>query len=394
MLRNRTSLIYSLILSLAFAAAAFSQAPDAMKPSVATGDVTSLDSAKIVLQTKDGSLNISLSDKTEFKRVPADNPSLKAAVAATFSDISVGDKLVVSGIYGSDKSTLPARTVYIMAKSDIAQKQAKDSEEWRTRGLAGKVTAVDQLAGKITVEQRGLVGSTSVVVTPKDGIKYLRYAPDSVKFSEARSSSIADIKPGDMVRVLGDKGADGTTFAAEEIVSGAFQTRAGKVKSVDVANNQIVVTDMQTNKDLTIAVISSSELKKFPEEMANRMAQFQGGGAGGFRPAGGGQGTPAGGGQTQGGGQGRPGFGGGARGGGIDDMLERFPTITPADLKVGDVIAVSSTKNSDLDRITAIKLLSGVEPFLRAAQMSAARQGGSQRQLDLNIPGLDSFGTP
>ena len=395
MLRNHTSLFYSVILSLVLSAGALSQTPDPMKPSVATGDVTALDAAKIVLQTKDGALNISLSDKTEYKRVPAETPSLKAAVAATFSDISVGDKLVVSGIYGTDRSTLPARTIYIMSKSDIAQKQAKDSEAWRTRGIAGKVTAIDQLGGKITVEQRSLMGSTSVVVTPKDGVKYLRYAPDSVKFSEAKPSSIAEIKVGDMVRALGDKGADGTTLAAEEIVSGAFQTRAGKVKSIDVANNQIVVTDMQTNKDLTIAVIPSSELKKFPEEMANRMAQFQGGGAGGFRPAGGGQGAPAGGGQPQGsGGQGRPGFGGGARGGGIDDMLERFPTITPADLKVGDVIAVSSTKNSDLDRITAIKLLAGVEPFLRAAQMSAARQGGSQRQLDLNIPGLDSFGTP
>lgn len=398
MLRNRTSLFYSLILSLALAVGASAQATDAMKPSVATGDVTALDASKIVLQTKDGSLNISLSDKTEFKRVPAENPSLKAAVPATFSDISLGDKLVVSGIYGSDKSTLPARTVYIMSKSDIAQKQAKESEAWRTRGIAGKVTAIDQLAGKITVEQRGLMGSTNIVVTPKTDVKYLRYAPDSVKYSEAKPSSIAEIKPGDMVRALGDKGPDGTTFAAEEIVSGAFQTRAGKVKTVDVANNQIVVTDLQTDKDLTIAVIPSSILKKFPEEMANRMAQFQGGGQGGFRP-GGGQGSPAGppagGGRPEGGGgQGRPGFGGGARGGGIDDMLDRFPTITAADLKVGDVIAVSSTKNGDLDRITAIKLVSGVEPFLRAAQMSAAREGRPQRQLDLNIPGLDSFGTP
>ena len=75
-------------------------------------------------------------------------------------------------------------------------------------------------------------------------------------------------------------------------------------------------------------------------------------------------------------------------------MLDRFPTITPADLKVGDVIAVSSTRNSDLDHITAIKLVSGVEPFLRAAQAGAARQQGPRRQLDLNIPGLDSFGTP
>jgi hypothetical protein len=75
-------------------------------------------------------------------------------------------------------------------------------------------------------------------------------------------------------------------------------------------------------------------------------------------------------------------------------MLERFPNISVADLKVGDVIAVSSTRSTDLDRITAIKLVSGVEPFLRAAQANAAGRQGPRRELDLNIPGLDSFGTP
>jgi hypothetical protein len=239
------------------------------------------------------------------------------------------------------------------------------------------------------------MGSTNIVVTPKEGIKYLRYAQDSVQYSEAKPSTIAEIKPGDMIRALGDKGADGTTFAAEEIVSGAFQTRAGTVKSVDTTKNEIVVTDLATNKDLTIAVTSNSILKQFPAEQAQRMAQFQmGGQGGGFRPAG--QGNvpvnpnPAG--NANGA---RPGMGGmRPGGGGIDDMLDRFPNITAADLKAGDVVAVSSTKNGDPDRITAIKLLSGVEPFLRAAQMQAARQGGNQRSLDLNIPGLDGFGTP
>src|SRR4029077_1923270 len=111
--------------------------------------------------------------------------------------------------------------------------------------------------------------------------------PDSVKFSEAKDSTIAEIKPGDMMRALGDRGADGTTFAAEEVVSGAFQTHAGTVKSVDTAKNEIVVTDLATKKELTIAVIPTSILKKFPEEQAQRMAQFQmGGQGGGFRPAG------------------------------------------------------------------------------------------------------------
>ena len=74
-----------------------------LKPSVAAGDVVSIDSDKIVLQTKDGSLDVLLSDKTEYKRVPPDNPSLKAAVAAEFADIGTGDKLIVTGILSDDK---------------------------------------------------------------------------------------------------------------------------------------------------------------------------------------------------------------------------------------------------------------------------------------------------
>jgi hypothetical protein len=77
-------------------------------------------------------------------------------------------------------------------------------------------------------------------------------------------------------------------------------------------------------------------------------------------------------------------------------MLDRFPTISVSDLKVGEVIAVSSTRTNNLERITAIKLLAGVEPFLRAAQAQAAANGGQRRQgtLSLDIPGLDGFGGP
>ncbi|MBA2735627.1 MAG: hypothetical protein H0U50_02450, partial [Pyrinomonadaceae bacterium] len=144
------------------------------------------------------------------------------------------------------------------------------------------------------------------------------------------------------------------------------------------------------------------------------MAQMQtaGGGAagGGIQPAGQGQNRAGGGmrppqagnpqsGQNQGG-QGRGGFGGGMRGGGqggIDDMLERFPNITVAELKPGDMIAVSSTKTADANRITAIKLLAGVEPFLRMAQASGAGSGGQRRQGgqgSFNIPGLDGVDFP
>jgi hypothetical protein len=375
-------------------------AQGAPKPSYLTGDVVSVNESKIVLKTKDGDMEVGLSSSTEFKRVPPENPVLKAAVPAQLSDVAAGDKLVVSGIYGDDKTVLPARAVYIISKSDLAQKNAKETERWSTRGISGRVASVNPATNQVTIEVRGLMNSTSVVVTPKSDAIFKQYKQDSVKYSEAVESTISDIKVGDMLRAVGDRGAEGTTFAAEEILTGSFQTVAGTVKSVDTATNEVVVTQAGTNTDVTIAITPNSAVKRFPEEMAQRMAGMgaMGGGQpgqGGIRPAGGapaGGQRPAGAGPGGQGGQGRMMGGGGARGG-IDDMFERFPVISIADLKPGDVIAVSSSKNSGSQKINAIKLLAGVEPFLRAAQMQAAAQGGRNRggQVEFSIPGLDGF---
>ena len=374
------------------------------RPSVVTGDVVSVSESKIVLKTKDGDVEAVISASTDFKRVPPENPVLKAAVASQLSDISEGDKLLITGVFGDDKKVLPARAVYLMSKSDIAQKNAKETERWATRGISGRVASVNPSTNEVTIEVRGLMNSTSVVVTPKGDAIFKRYKPDSVRYSEAVESSIIDIKPGDMLRAVGDRGAEGASFAAEEILTGAFQTIAGTVKSVDAEKGEVIVTQAGTTTDLTIAITPNSAVKRFPEEMAMRLAggMFPGGapGQGGARPAGGNPaGGQAGGGQRPSGGapaqgQGGPGrmMGGGARGG-IDDMFERFPTIAITDLKPGDVVAVSSSKNGNAQRVNAIKLLAGVEPFLRVAQMQAAAASAGQRggQVQFSIPGLDGF---
>ncbi len=384
-MRNKIILFLSFVLLSGLLSAVFAQTP---KNAVITGDVISMDANKILLQTKDGELSVTLSDKTEYKRVPPDNPSLKAAVAATFAEIGPGDKLLVTGMISDDKKTLPAKSVYLMTKSDIAEKQAKEKEKWSTRGMSGRVVTVNPDTKQITVEVRGLGAASSVVLTPKPEAKYRRYAPNSVKYSEANASTFSELKAGDMLRAVGDKSADGASFAAEEIVTGAFQTLAGTVKSIDAAKNEVVITDLQTKKDVIVELGSASLLKKFPEQMAQMMAARQAGAAG---PGGQGQGQgrPIG----AGGGQGGGGFGGGQRGGGIDEMLERFPNITAADLKVGDMIAVSSTKSTNVDRITAIKLLAGVEPFIRAAQAANGGQRGQTTQ-SLSIPGLEGITFP
>ncbi|MCA1589397.1 MAG: hypothetical protein LC734_03195 [Acidobacteria bacterium] len=210
----------------AFSTIAFGQTPSGVKPSVVTGDVVSVSENKIVLQMKDGLLDVGLTDATQFKRVPPENPSLQAAVAAKLADIGEGDKLMVTGIFGADKKVLPARAVYLMTKSDISQKRTKDRERWTTRGLAGRVTTVNTQTQQITVEVRGLMNSTNVVITPKSDTVFRRYAPNSVKYDEAKSSTLTEIQPGDMLRAAGERSADGASFTAEEILTGAFRTPA------------------------------------------------------------------------------------------------------------------------------------------------------------------------
>lgn len=379
-----------------------------LKPSVVLGDVASISDEKIVLQTKDGSMDVVLSAKTAYKRVPAENPNLAAATASNFSDIAVGDKLVVTGIVSGDKKSVPAKTVYLMTKADIAQRQTKEQEQWRTRGISGKVTAVNPQTKEITVSTPGLAGAAKItVLTAKDTADFRRYAPDSVQFSQAKPSAVNEIQVGDAIRALGDKGADGATFSAERIITGSFQTIGGTIKAIDTAKNEITITNVQTKKDMTIVVGGNSVLKQFPAEMAQRMSMVQSGGGMGMQPGGqGGMRPPqngqnaqpnATGAQTTGQ-PGRMGGGMGMRGGAgsIDDMLDRFPNITIADLKVGEMIAASSSKSGNSDRVIAIKLLSGVEPFLRASQAAGGRQGGGQRGQDagFTIPGLDGIGLP
>jgi hypothetical protein len=174
------------------------------------------------------------------------------------------------------------------------------------------------------------------------------------------------------------------------------------VKFVDTAKNEVVITDDNTKKDITVTIGPSLLLlKKYPAEQAMRFAAMQAGGAapGGqvmVRPPGAGQpgATPP--------GAGGPGAGaGGGRAGGINEIVERAPNITLDDLKLGEMIAVvSASIPAGTDRVSAIKLVSGVEPVIMAMKAATAAAPGGQRggqggvNGNFTIPGLDGFGGP
>ncbi len=366
-----------------------------IKANLAGGEVVSSDASQIVIKTKDGEIVAIISDKTEFKVVPPDNPSLRAAVAADAKSVGTGDKLLVTGMVSADRKTIPAKAVYLITKASIADRLKKEAEAWRTRGISGKVVTYNPQTNAITVSIKGLMGDRTMTVKSSDKTEYFRYSAESVQFSDARKSVFGEIEPGDAIRALGDKNADGSELTAEKIITGAFKTVAGNVVSVNVESGEVTISDITSKKNVVIVVPATATIQQFPAEMAQRFAMFQSGG-GFVRPGPGGgqpQGQPN---MSQGGMQ----QGGAMRAGagpGIDDILERLPKISVKDLKVGEMIAVSSSKGKDASRITAIKMVSGVEPLIRAQQASQARMGGRSGGVDggFSIPGLDGgFGIP
>ncbi len=386
-----------------------------IKANLATGEVVSINQTdnKISLTTSDGNIDVLLVSTTAFKRVPPDNPSIGAAVNSNLSEIGQGDKILVTGAVSADKKTIPAKVIYLMTKSDISKKNSAEQEMWQKRGIFGRVVSVDFSTKNITLATTVMGAERNVIISPKENVEYLRYAPGSVKFSDAVVGSLADIKVGDQLRALGDRGAEGTTFKAEKYLSGTFKTVAGKVTAVDVEKGELTIEDSQTKKSTIVLVNSNTVMKVFPPEQAQMMARMmmasrmmqggqgrpggqggtftmnrpggQGGQTGQTPPATGnqpsGQTPPAGAGNRPAGGQTQM-----MRSGGMEDMIERLPALTLAEIKVGDTIGISSTPTQVPDRYTAIKLLSGVEPFLSMPQMPSV---GGNAGPSLTIPGLD-----
>lgn len=342
-----------------------------ISPNRALGEVKVKDAAakQLIIKTDAGSLvTVVLSDATSFMRVAPGETTLTNATKITFADVAEGDRVLALGKVSDDQKLVPARTLVVMTKADIAKKQEAERAEWKRRGVLGIITALKPETKEITISSRTMAGPQALIIPVTDKVELRRYAPDSIKFADASVAKFDELKVGDQLRALGERNPAGTAFTAEKIVTGSFKTVAGVITAIDLGTGEVKINDMQTKQPLTIVVKQDAVLRKFPpaNEMGGMMMMRPGGGGGG-----GGQSASAGPGPGQSGGAG--GAEGGGRGGGpnMQDMLERLPTIAIADVKVGDTIIVSSTKGADATRLTAISLVTGADTLLN---MLAARQ--------------------
>ena len=392
-------LIPAVIAVLSFSFGAIGQTPGASPttPGVVSviGEVKAIDNTtnQMVVRADNGVLfTVTLSDRTQYLRVAPGETSLAKAAKITLTDVGGGDRVLARGRGAADQKTVPALQVVVMSKADLAKKQEQDRAEWRRRGVSGIVASLNPSTQEITVSSRTMAGTPQAVIIPvTDKVMMRRYPPDTIpKYSEAKPSKFEELKVGDQLRALGDKTPDGTHLSAEEVVFGTFKIAGGTVTAIDPATNQIKITDLQTKKPLTIVLKPESVLRRFP---AGGMFGIGAGGPGAATGAPG-QGQPQGQGQAQqrpqgAGGPGGPqGAGPGGRGAGnMADLLERLPIISINDLKVGDMIIMSSLQGADPTQLTAISLVTGIEPLLTmmAARPQTGGQGGRpQGGVDLN----------
>jgi len=348
------------------------------------GTVKSIAGKTLVVKADSGpDVSVLVQDSTRIVRIAPGQTSLKDATPIEFSELQVGDRVLARGAAGDDAQSVVAALVVVMKQTDVAQKQEHEQEDWQKRGVGGITTAIDPAAKTITVS---ILPGNNINIKTSNDTRYLRYAPDSIKFNDARPGSFDDIKTGDQLRARGTRSADGKEFAADEIISGSFRNIAGTIISIDPAKNSLSVMDVFKKKPVTVNFTADSQLRKVPMPLAQRMAMVLKGGASAgasSRPASaqaadsktGASAAAAASGNAPAGGPRPAGASGTGRPGGSPDVqqfLNRLPPVTLADLQKGDAVMIVSTQGTETSDVKAITLLSGVEPILTASPAGSA----------------------
>jgi co-chaperonin GroES (HSP10) len=360
----RASLMTPMVILPACSAVLMAQAPAAASAAAARqlGTVTAVAGNSLTLKTDAGQVvTVSVGDGARILQLAPGSTDLKTAQTIVLSNIAVGDRVLVSGKAGDTADAFSASRVILMKSTDIAQKHEMEQADWQKRGSGGIVSAVDAGTGVLTIS----IGAKKVAVTTSSTTQFRRYAGDSVKFEDAKPGTLAQVQVGDQLRVLGTKSDDGSSIQAEAVVSGSFKNLAGVIATIDAAKGTLTLKDLATKKTVTVTITANSNVRTLPPQAAAMLAARAKGGAAGAGGSGGA--PPQGAGQADASGGGRPGGAGRSAGGDLSQVVSRLPNKTIADLKVGDaVMIVASQPDPGSTTVTAVTLLSGVEPILAA----------------------------
>ena len=346
-------------------------------------------------------VSVTVQPTARMLRLAPGEKDVKNASPIQVQDIQAGDTIRVRGTASQDGASFNALEVIVITKAAVAAVSDQIKQDWQKRGVGGRVESVDAETGNVNLAIPSLSEKKTLVVHTTPGTVIYRYAADSPKPEDAKKSSIQEIRPGDQLRARGNRSADGTEVAAEEIFAGSFPQFSATVKSVDASTGNLIVQDLTSKRTVQVKVTSDSQVRKIPSEMAQMFAMRLKGSMPAGMPGGGGQrsnATPPAGGQTTtppAGNGGNGAMGGGRRPNGPPDLqriLGRLPASSLADLNLqkGDAVIILATEGTPSSASTAITLLSGVEPILQAAPSAGQAMMLTPWNLGGGSPGGDA----
>jgi hypothetical protein len=316
-------------------------------PQSVVGVVVQTDASRKALTIRSDAgetISVQTNDNTTLVRIPAAERTLANAATVQFTDIRSGDRVLTTGARAGQNFT--ALRVVVIPAAEVEKKRQHDLDDWKQRGIGGIVRQTDPQAGTIGIELRGSEAGTRLLLETARA-HFRRYLPGSLRFEDARDSNFDEVRAGDQLRALGNRTAEGK-FAAEQIVSGAFTTIGVTVTAVDQAAGKITAATLDQKKPVAVAINKDSVLHRITPPVATAIAQ-KAKGEGQAKTAAA-QSAPK---------TGRPVID-------VQQMIDSLPTVSLADIRPGDVLAVTGAIDNDDAHLVAIKVAAGVDLVLKA----------------------------
>lgn len=371
--RLRFRLCFSVLL---FAAVASAQ-QKAAAPHV-IGTVTSVDAAQQSVKLKQDRTGTEYTaelggTKTILSVPPGTKPAdlRKMARRIAPDQIHPGDRIeVYYSAAPAGGNTIEARAAVVMSASSLQAAHSAEAEAWQ-HSTPGVVASIDPSAHTLTLKIRTAGGTQPVTLTTTPATQFTRYSAENPKMPAP--AQFGDLQPGDVIRVIGERNADGSSIAAQRVYVAPRQIPA-VVASISAADNTLTVKDLRNKRKITIAVNSQTQVRKLPPQVAQMLAHR-------LNPAyrareGGGEEPQI---RAEQGSEAAPhryGEAGanGSRGGAshsaadLSSIIERAPEISLGDLKPGDAVVISGGPVAGgAAQLLANTIVAGVEPIFQSA---------------------------
>jgi hypothetical protein len=396
--------LLSLLTLLIVAAACLAQqtSTSSGKPSSKiVGTVATVDKANQSVTVKEDKTNTEYtvqlaSTKTIFSVPPGTKPEdlKKVAKRISATDIQPGDRIEIYYLPSTaNGNAIAARAAIVMSGSALQAARLVEAEAWQ-HSTVGVISSLDSASGTLLISIRTAEGTRPVTVSVSDATQFTRYSAEDPK--TPAPSSLADLQPGDIIRVIGETSPDGSKITAQKIYLAPEQLPA---QVVSISGNTLTVKDLRNKQNVTVQVTSQTQIHKLPEPIAYALARRINPA---FRNAAGSNGgnlanAPSPGarsgeatGQARWQGQREAGAGGPGghmrTPGDLSRLIENAPQIQLSDLKPGDAVAISGAPAPhDHSQLLASTIVAGVEPIFQSAP---PRQGQSlgDWSLDMSMP--------